>query len=324
MEEREKSSGSVPARRNLSQRFTEGAFTFPFGVYPEGSFHQRTAYDSKYLEVEGCFYYQLAVSHERLLDVFTALLNQLPSTVYLVTKIHSGDYYRDHDTYISEEEIPRQRLLSWLRDWRDVVADDGFFGFGMFAEGATHEVFIDEHKTIHVYHHDPALMEKTFEGLNIPFAFDLRFFWDEPHYHEPLPYNDDYGDDYLTAFEDLADTYELYLDEDEEDNVDNEGAPLGMTCWKVEIRGYVPHSPVGTTPKGFYSTLFVNADSRREVVDLVEEYLVGREEQVDLFLQMARVPLELIPAEMSAHNPDPDEPRVWYETDRVIFDWSTP
>jgi hypothetical protein len=60
------------------------------------------------------------------------------------------------------------------------------------------------------------------------------------------------------------------------------------------------------------------------VSELVDEYLSGREEQVDLYLQMARVPFELLTSEMRLENPGPNEPCVWHESERIVFDWDLP
>jgi hypothetical protein len=321
MDDREKMSGHVPVRRDMSQRFCAGGFTYPFGSYPEEEFRQAEGYDSRYLKDDGCFYYEIILSHEKTLDAFLSLCALLPEKVYLVVKINSGDFYRDHDTYISEEMISRADLASWVDDWKDVVLDDGFIGFGMFAEGGGAEVFLDDHKTIHVYHKDPDVMEPALEEMGLPFIMDVKFFWDGPHYHEPLPLDEDYGDDYLTAFEDLADLYELYLDEDEDEDTAPDGDPIGITCWKVEIRGYIPASASRPVAQGFYSTVYINAESRKDVSELVDEYLSAREEQVDLYLQMARVPFELLTSEMRVKNPGPNEPCVWHESERIVFDW---
>jgi len=320
MESRDFGNRGVPAKRDIAERVSTGSFTYAFGAYPDGEFPQKTGYDSKYLKEEVCFHYHIALPYDRLLGAFLSLCGILPEKTHLVAKIHSSDYYRDHDTYVSESAIERKEIVEWIQSWRDVAPDDGFFGIGMFAEGQMAEVFLDEHKTIQVYHNDPDLMEGVLERMGIPFVMDLDFYFDHPHYHEPLPLDGDHGDDYLTAFEDLADRYELYLDEEEE-NTDEEGAPIGITCWKVEIRGYVPGSGDKPAPQGFYSTLYLNADSRKEAVELVEDYLGLRDEEVDLYLQMARVPSELLTSEMLEKNPEPHNPGVWFESERIFFDW---
>ncbi len=324
MDERERIRKVAPGRKDVSQRVKSGSFTYPFGAYPEKKFYQQTGYDSKYIKEGKYFYYQVVLSHELIMPALFTLLRTLPDKVFIVTQIHTDDYYKEHDTYISEGSLERAEFLQWLRNWRDVALDDGFFGIGAFTEGPTAEVFLDEHKTIHVYHHDPDLMEKTLERLEIPFVMNLKLFWDEPHYHESLPLTGEFSEDYLTAFEDLADEYELVLDEDEEENTDDEGDPLGMTCWKVEVRGYKPNYDLGSGPRGFYSTLYLNAESRSEAADLVETHMESNDEYADLYLQMARVPEELLTSELRRKNPNPDEPCVWFESERVEFEWDQP
>lgn len=322
MSERNKSKGRVQSRKDIPRRDV-GSFTYPFGVYPETDSAQEEGYDAKYLTEESCFFYQIVVSHGKILETVRELITLLPPKGFLVTKIHSEDFYQDHDTYISEESLDRDQFFLWLTQWQDVALDDGFFGVGFFAEGGGNELFLDEHKTINIYFDDPARVEAALKRLGIEYKFELKFFWDEPHYHEALPLDND-GYDYLTAFEDLADTYNLCLEEDEEENLDHAGDPIGVTCWKIEIRGFSPVSLVNTTPKGFYTTLYVNGSSRREVIEIAEEALNRWEEQVDLVLQMARVPVELLRTEMRAYNQNPDEPGVWHESERVFFDWSQP
>ncbi len=315
---------AAPAKRAVTRRLEWKGFTFPAGSYPEKSFQQQEGYDSKYMKEGEYFYYQISVSHERILATLSSIMRLFKEKALIVTQIHTDDYYREHDTYISEKPVKIDSIIDWIEDWEDVVLDDGFFGIGVFSEGHAAEVFLDEHKTIHVYHHDPDLMENLLERLGIEFVLDLKFFWDEPHYHEPLPLSDDCGDDYLTAFEDLADRFELFLDEEDDENIDEDGAPLGITCWKVEIRGFKPGQGKGAKPHGFYSTMFLNASSREEAVNLIETYMETRGEYADLYLQMARVPEELLVTELRKSNPDPQEPSVWFESKRFEFDWDQP
>ncbi|VAX25812.1 hypothetical protein MNBD_NITROSPINAE02-1832 [hydrothermal vent metagenome] len=307
-------------KKDLARRMRYGGFSYPLGVFPEEGFNQRVGYDSKYLKEDECFYYQVALPHERLMNSLISLFDVLPGKVYLVLKMHSGDYYQDFDTYISEEIIDRKELVEWIEQWKDVALDDGFFGIGMFVENGVEEVFLDEHKTIHVYHSDPDLMEKTLDELNIEFVMGLDFFWDGAHYHESLPLDDGiYENDYLNAFECLADRYELYLDEDDEENTDDEGSPFGINCWKVDIRGYSQEGMDILKHEGFYTTLYLNACSRQEVVDIVDEYMGEKNERVDLFLRMARVPSELLTSTMMNKNFDPMDPCVWFESKRVAI-----
>ncbi len=322
MEERKPSKERAQPVEGLFHRKTEGGFVYPFGVYPESHFSQKEGYDSRYLRDETCFHYQITVSHERIMDLFTTLSRLLPKDIYLVARVHSGDYYRESDTYLSETTSPREKVLSWIYEWKDVVTDDGFLGIGLFSEGQASEVFLDEHKTINVYHQDPEKVEKALEKLAIPFMFIHEVFWDKPHYHEPLPIEGESGVDYLTAFEDMADTYDLYLDEDEGDDPDSASSPLIMECWSVELRGCSPVTYTNKVAKGFYSSLFVNAHSRREAIEIVEEYLERRDERADLFLQMARTPISSIPVDIGRKNPGMNNSCVWYESERVTFDWS--
>ncbi|MDH4185132.1 MAG: hypothetical protein OEV92_12970 [Nitrospinota bacterium] len=319
MDEREYIKRISPGPRNINQRMVSQGFVYPFGAYPEEPFNQAMGYDSRYIEESGLYNYEISVSHERVLSVFISLLGLLPGEARLITQIHSGDYYREYDAYVSDDPVPVTDLIEWIIAWRGVAADDGFFGIGAYSEDPAVELFLDEHKTIHVYHHNPDIMETALERLGVQFKMGLRFFWDEAHYHEPLPINDDDSDDFLSAFEDLADRYQLVLEDDDEEDTDDEGDPLGLTCWRVEIRG-VSKDIITSAEKGFYSTYYLNASSRSEAADLLESYLDEKNDMADLFLQMARVPMELLTAGLREANIRPEEPGVWCETERYEFE----
>jgi hypothetical protein len=310
--------------RGAIKRKLVGRFTYPYGAYPEKDYPNKIGYDSKYIREEGYFYYQIAVSHERLLVVFKELLDLLPGRAFVVTQIHTDDYYRESDTYISSEPASMESLKWWFDDWKDVALDDGFFGIGAFMEDPTIEVFLDEHKTMHVYHTDPDLMEGLLERLGIPFVLDLKMYWDEPHYHEPLPLIDETSEDYLTAYEDLADRYDMLYDGDDDENNDDTGEPLGMTCWKADVRGYGLGEDKFGSSQGFYSTIYLNADSRSDAVEQIEAYLDSRGEYADLFMQVARIPYELLTKDLRDQNDSPELSGVWYESERVEFDWDHP
>ncbi len=307
-------------RISLLRQNADGGFVYPFGVYPERPISQTEGYDCKYLKEEACFYYQIITSHSRTTQVLQELFTLIPEQAFLIVKVHSEDYYKDHDTYISEVEVDKKEAIDWVHRWRDVVFDDGFFGIGLFSDLSANEVFLDEHKTIHVYHNDPEAIESMLDRLSVPFRFELPFFWDRPHYHEPLPLKGDMICDYLTAFEDLAWHYDLYLDDEDEDNLDENGLPLGMTCWKIDIRG-TREIHTGESSKGFYATLYLNASSRNQAVELVDEFLEKQNESVDIFLQVARIPFKELLPEIRSKNFQRHESQVWHVSDRMDFDW---
>ena len=168
--------GSTPQEYETIQRKNQYGFVYPFGAYPEGKFAQQIGYDSKYIREGGYFYYQIALSHEDIMPVLVKLFNTLPDRVFLVTQVHTNDFFSEYDTYVTKGAVDKAEFIQWISDWHDVVLDDGCFGIGAFVEDPSMEVFIDEHKTIHIYHHNPDFMEHVLEELDIPFMLDLRFF----------------------------------------------------------------------------------------------------------------------------------------------------
>ncbi|HJM82617.1 MAG TPA: hypothetical protein QF720_03355 [Nitrospinota bacterium] len=317
---RKPSSNNIKSRR----RKCVNGFTYPFGAYPEKDFANKTGYDSKYIRDENYFYYQIAVSHEQILPTMGELFNIMPEQGFVVAQLHTDDHYQENDTHISSEATNLNSVKRWIYEWKDVVLDDGFFGIGVFFEEPIVEVFLDEHKTIHVYHTNPELMEDLLEHLGIPFVFDLQMYWDQPHYHKSIPLLNDYSKDYLTAFEELADRYDLLYDVEVSENSSVVDKQVGIICWKVDVRGYGIDESQSYSSNGFYSTIYVNAVSRNNVVEQIEYYLDSKGERADLFLQAARIPYKFLPVELKNKNNNPGIPGVWSESERAEFDWDHP
>ncbi len=311
---------NTPQEQETRQRKSQDGFLFPYGSFPEETFTQRVGYDSKFIREGGYFYYQIALSHDAIMPTLLKLFNTLPEQVYLVTQIHTDDYNNEYDTYVSKGAVDKAELVQWIIDWQDIVLDDGCFGVGMFVEYPSMEVFIDEHKTIHVYHHNPEVMEHKLAEMDIPFILDLKFFWDTPHLHLPLNAANFKSNNYLSAFENLVDRYNLQFNDASIKQSIGEYKTDGVNCWKVYIRGY-KH---GVMPNGrmlrFYCTLYLNAGSRNEATELVECYMNSKNEFADLYLQMARIPEETLTSKLNRCNTTPQKPCVWFETDRTYAD----
>jgi len=321
MDEREYIKRAALGHRKIHQRMKSKGFVYPFGAYPEEPFDQNAGFDSRFMEDRGLYYYEIAVSHEKVLGVFLSLLRLLPKEAHVLAQVYTDDYFREYDNYISEFPVSMNSLLEWVLTWREVVSDDGYFAIGALSEDPDIDILLDTHKIIHMNHHDPSAVEATLEKLGIPFKMGMGFFPEVAHEHVPLPIDNEEGEDFLSAFEDLADRYSLALDEDESDDFDEDGEPLGVTCWRVDVRGCSRDQEREPQPKGFYSTFYLNATSRLEAAGVLESYMDSRNEYIDLYLQMARVPMELLTRPLREANENPGEQGVWFELDRVEFEW---
>lgn len=302
---------------NQMRRYKTGSFIYPYGSYPETGFAQQEGYDVCYVEEDSCNKYKIALSFEKLAPIFFRLAKLLPETVSFAIKIHSDDYKKNYDTYVSDKELPLDEFLAWIVDWQDVIFDDGFIAISLFAERTDEEVFIDEHKNIVLHYKKSANVEQILKEYNVDFKFQLEFLSDTAHAHKPLSHFDKQSDDYLTAFEDLADSYNLYLNLDEEEaRRDSDYDIPEVTSWKVELRSLVQDEHSSTR---FYSTLYLNAISRANVVEIVDENFKESNVEVDLFLKIARVPVELIHNDIAIFNINPNSPEVWFESERIFL-----
>ena len=125
---------------------------------------------------------------------------------------------------------------------------------------------------------------------------------------------------YLTAFENLADRYNLHFNEAEGKSGGVMDHSPGITCWQVQIRGYKQNSVLTDNLERFYCTHYLNAGSRKEVTSLIERYMNSKNEFADLYLQMARIPEETLTTTLQISNLTPQEPCVWFESSRKYID----
>ncbi|TVQ60020.1 MAG: hypothetical protein EA379_09165 [Phycisphaerales bacterium] len=183
------------------------------------------------------YMFDVVITHTRVEALARACYALLPGRVYPILDILGNDEYREVDPYIAYDAVGIERFIDALRRHRGWFYDDGMVGFGAMSIEPFVYIYVDEHKilTIRV---EVALRERVEKILQ---AFDLQPV-EEPlgvdsveHEHlSALVAPEDRPD--LLMMEEIIDElrsqWRLELNIDPDENVDDDGAPLGVTCWR--------------------------------------------------------------------------------------------
>ncbi len=235
------------------ERVVIDGFAFPLGVYPVEPSRPKSGYSSDFEPADGDdddgeweewpdrYVFDIVISAERLEPLCRNLLALMPGRIYPILDVLGQDAYREIDPYISYELIGLDRFTDALRRYRAYFFEDGLCGFGAMIDDPFLYIFVDEHKIVTV-RAESELKERVEKVLG---AFDL-----EPvelpagadsasHEHRGVLETPDDRPDLLTAeeiVEHLRDEWRLTLNIDAENNVDDEGAELGVVGWRCLVR----------------------------------------------------------------------------------------
>jgi len=128
----------------------------------------------------------VAVSREKLFDVFLDLLGPLGSVVDVVleTSHHtSGGSHRD----LLREHIDLPVLMSHFYDNEDLLLNDGCTGTAVISREAGMEVQFDEHKLLVVYAQDLTEFEEVLRSHGIRQVPGLKLITEGEHVHSTMP-----------------------------------------------------------------------------------------------------------------------------------------
>lgn len=258
-------------------------FAFPLGVYPIEPMKPVAGYsmqfepsdageEGQFEEWPDRYVFDIVISAERLEPLCRSLLGLLPGRIFPILDYLGHDQYREVDPYISYDLIGTDRLMDAIRRYRGFFLEDGLCGFGAMTDDPFLYIFVDEHKIVTV-RCEPPRREKVERILQ---AFDLEPLAVSPvpapsasgsaagatsvpspagadaaaHEHRTVLITADDRPDLLTAdeiVEDLRDEWNLVLNVNPEDNIDEEGNELGITPWRCLVRvSIAPDEPETT------------------------------------------------------------------------------
>jgi len=123
-----------------------------------------------------------AVTKERLMESYMALIEQLGDVVDVVLETSHGHQHHGH-TDLYREHIDLPILQSTLWGFEDLLTNDGCTGIAVLNPRIPQEVQLDEHKLLIVYGKDLKLYEKVLVDSDVPCREDMRFITEAEHVH---------------------------------------------------------------------------------------------------------------------------------------------
>jgi len=236
-----------------------GGLTFPLGVYPVEPMTPRAGYsvvfepadtdggDGEWEEWPDRYALDIVVTSERLGALTTHLLAMLPGRVYPILDVMGHDAYREIDPYISYELIGQDLFVDAFRRYRPFLLEDGLVGFGAMSDDPFFYVFVDEHKivTVRVQADARERVEKLLRAMDLEPVDEPAGADAASHEHRGVLYAPDSRRDLMNSdeiTEALRDEWRLTLNVDPQENVDDEGEPLGVTAWRCLVRCRQPET----------------------------------------------------------------------------------
>lgn len=235
------------------QRVKVGDFSFPLGVYPVEKMSPVQGYSLDFEPADGDddsgeweewpdrYVFDVVLPAERIQPFCRQLFAIFPGRIYPILDILGQDAYREIDPYISYELVGVERFFDALRRYRDFFFEDGMCGFGGMSEEPFFYAFVDEHKIVTI-RAEPTFKDRIEKLLR---AFDLEQI-EEPagadaaaHEHRGVLLVPSDNPSMLSPgeiVEHLKEEWQLLLNVDPDENVDDEDKPLGVTAWRCVVR----------------------------------------------------------------------------------------
>ena len=123
-----------------------------------------------------------AVTKNRLMESFMALIENLGEVVDVVLETSHGNQHRGH-TDLYREYIDMPILQSTLWDFEDLLTNDGCTGIAVLNPRLPQEVQLDEHKLLIVYGSDLKAYEQVLRESGVSCREDMRFITEAEHVH---------------------------------------------------------------------------------------------------------------------------------------------
>ncbi len=307
-----------------------GGFLYPYGAFPDDDYEQPEGYESDYFTPDGDdpmgdrYRTVVMVSAEKIVPVFVDLCQLLPPRVHAVMERASEDVYTERDIFLSESELEREQFLEVLRAYEFAFAEDGMLGIGAFGHEVPIEIFMADHKEIVVFSPELGPVTDIMRKHGIQ-ARKLEYFYEKSHTHLALTqYRGLRGEqfDYLHVADAVRHLFGMQLQQDEEENVDAEGNPLGLVAW----RAIVLLTPARRARAGrrrsrhFLQEFFLTAESRREARKLLEERLERDGFDLHSLDELFRIDVQDLPHEVRPPQSQLERAGIWYVGDKTETD----
>lgn len=312
------------------QRKKVGSFLYPYGAFPDDDYEQQEGYETEYQtpgedEPAGERYRTEAlVSAEKLVPLFVELCGLLPPRIYVSLERASADVYKRWDEFVSDE-VGREEFLEVFTTYQTAFSEDGNLGLGAFSHDPPIEVFLGSHKELVVFSSDRKAVSEILRRHGIePARLDLYYRRDHTH----LALTDYRGlrgpqFDYLHVADVVRHALGMQLQQDEDENVDDEGNPLGLVPWHAVVVA-MPQRRARAHRRAnrpFMQEFGLTAASRREARDILEKRLERDGYRLQSLEELFRIDVESLPERVRPQAEALAKPGIWYVGDKSETDY---
>lgn len=304
-----------------------GGFLYPYGSFPDEDYEQLEGFESDYFtaaeeEAPGERYRTVVVaSAEKLVPLYLDLCQLLPERVHVVMERASEDIYTERDVFLSDAEVTREQFIEVFRAYEFPFAEDGMLGIGAFGHDNPTEVFLADHKEIVVFGPDLGAVTAILKRHGLQ-ARKLEFYYEHSHTHLALTqYRGLRGAqfDYLSVADALRHVFGMSLQLDDEQNVDDEGRPLGVVAWRAIALVQPSRSARGSRrrARSFVQEFFLSAASRREARELLEQRIEHEGFHLQSLEELFRIDVLDLPVALRPTAGVLATPGIWYAGERT-------
>lgn len=302
-----------------------GDFLYPYGSFPDDDFEQQEGYESEYQTPSGDeqverYRIEVLVSAEKLVPLFLDLCALLPEQVVVSLERASADVYSRWDEFVSEE-VGRQEFLELFREHQFALAEDGNLGLGAFSPEPPIEVFLGSHKEIVVFTPELKPVTEVLKRHGVE-RRALELYYQRDHSHVALvDYRGLRGPEYdfLHVADVIRHELGMQLQTDDDENVDDEGNPLGLVPWHAVVIAFAVRRARAWRRAGraFLQEFGLTAASRREARELLERRLEEDGYALDGLEELFRIDPSALPAHAQPPPGALERPGIWYVGDRA-------
>jgi hypothetical protein len=302
-----------------------GDFLYPYGSFPDTEFEQHEGYETEYQtphdDDEGERYRtEILVSAEKLVPIFLDLCELLPSRIHVSLERASADLYSRWDEFVSEE-VDRADFLEIFKAYRFAFTEDGNLGVGAFARQTGVEVFLGSHKEIVVFAPERGPVAEILRRHGLE-PRDLDPYYRHDHQHLPLT---DYRGlrgaqfDYLHVADVVRHALGMQLQEDDDEQVDEDGKPLGLMPWHAVVIASAARRARAhrRANRAFVQEFGVTAANRAEARELLERRLAQDGHTLHSIEELFRIDVTSLPQHVRPTAEALARPGIWWVGDKT-------
>ncbi len=307
-----------------------GGFLYPYGAFPDEDYAQPEGYESDYFTPEGDdpmgdrYRTVVMLSAEKIVPVFVDLCGLLPEQVHPVMERASEDVYTERDVFVSDTVVDREQFLEVFRAYEFMFAEDGMLGFGAFGHEVPIEIFMADHKEIVVFSPEIGPVTEVLRAHGLE-SCKLEYFYERSHTHLALTqYRGLRGAqfDYLNVADAVRHLLGMELQQDEEQNVDGDGNPLGLVAWRAIVT-FAPARKARASrrrSRHFMQEFFLTADSRRAARELLETRLERDGFALHDVDELFRIDVQELPHDVRPEPAALEKAGIWYVGEKAETD----